>query len=328
MTFDNEAVFEAAMIDLLTDKYGWSPEVLRYPTEETLIQNWAQILYENNRDVDRLNDVPLTDSEMQQILEQITRLRTPLNLNGFINGKTVAIKRDNPADTLHYGKEVSLKIYDRKEIAAGQSRYQIAEQPVFKARSSVLPDRRGDFMLLINGMPVIHVELKRSGVDVSQAYHQIEKYAHEGVFSGLFSLVQIFIAMEPENAVYFANPGPDGKFNPDYYFHWADFNNEEVHDWTLKSPDRVYALAVQDHPEVSAFIRIKAGHSKAGRGEYKRAMPFFTLRFDSFKSALGTLLGTDDMLDATKNGRIVMDGGPEFGAQFGGFLLTVGSYVQ
>ena len=104
--------------------------------------------------------------------------------------------------------------------------------------------------------------------------------------------------------------------------------HEEVHEWTLKSPDRVYALAVQDHPEVSAFIRIKAGHSKAGRGEYKRAMPFFTLRFDSFKSALGTLLGTDDMLDATKNGRIVMDGGPEFGAQFGGFLLTVGGYVQ
>ena len=231
MTFDNEAAFEAAMIDLLTDKYGWSPEVLRYPTEETLIQNWAQILYENNRDVDRLNDVPLTDSEMQQILEQITRLRTPLNLNGFINGKTVAIKRDNPADTLHYGKEVSLKIYDRKEIAAGQSRYQIAEQPVFKARSSVLPDRRGDFMLLINGMPVIHVELKRSGVDVSQAYHQIEKYAHEGVFSGLFSLVQIFIAMEPENAVYFANPGPDGKFNKDFYFHWADVNNEPMNNW-------------------------------------------------------------------------------------------------
>ena len=57
-------------------------------------------------------------------------------------------------------------------------------------------------------------------------------------------------------------------------------------------------------------------------------MPFFTLRFDSFKSALGTLLGTDDMLDATKNGRIIMDGGPEFGAQFGGFLLTVGDFVQ
>ncbi len=231
MVFEQEAVFETALINLLTEKYGWEPEILRYKTEEDLIQNWKQILFENNRDVDRLNDVPLTDGEMQQILDQITRLRTPLKLNGFINGKTVAVKRDNPADELHFGKEVSLKIYDRQEIAAGQSRYQIAEQPVFKARSSVLPNRRGDFMLLINGMPLIHCELKRSGVDVSQAYNQIEKYAHEGVFSGLFALVQIFIAMQPDETVYFSNPGPDGKFNKDFYFHWADVNNEPLNNW-------------------------------------------------------------------------------------------------
>lgn len=231
MVFEQEAAFETAIINLLTEKYGWDPEILRYKTEEDLIQNWKQILFENNRDVDRLNDVPLTDSEMQQILDQIVHLRTPLNLNGFINGKTISIKRDNPADELHLGKEVSLKIYDSQEIAAGQSRYQIAQQPVFKARSSVLPNRRGDFMLLINGMPLIHVELKRSGVDVSQACNQIEKYSHEGVFTGLFSLVQIFIAMEPEETVYFANPGPDGKFNKDYYFHWADANNEPLNHW-------------------------------------------------------------------------------------------------
>ena len=231
MVFEQEAAFETALINLLTEKYGWEPEILRYKTEEELIQNWKQILFENNRDVDRLNDVPLTDGEMQQILDQITRLRTPLKLNGFINGKTVAVKRDNPADELHFGKEVSLKIYDRQEIAAGQSRYQIAEQPVFKARSSVLPNRRGDFMLLINGMPLIHCELKRSGVDVSQAYNQIEKYAHEGVFSGLFALVQIFIAMQPDETVYFSNPGPDGKFNKDFYFHWADANNEPLNNW-------------------------------------------------------------------------------------------------
>lgn len=231
MAFEQEAAFEAALINLLTEKYGWEPEILRYKTEEDLIQNWKHILFENNRDVDRLNDIPLTDGEMQQILDQITRLRTPLKLNGFINGKTVAIKRDNPADELHFAKEVSLKIYDRQEIAAGQSRYQIAQQPVFKARSSVLPNRRGDFMLLINGMPLIHCELKRSGVDVSQAYNQIEKYSHEGVFSGLFALVQIFIAMQPDEAVYFANPGPDGNFNKDFYFHWADANNEPLNDW-------------------------------------------------------------------------------------------------
>lgn len=231
MVFEQEAAFETAIINLLVEKYGWDPEILRYRTEEDLIQNWKQILFENNRDVDRLNDVPLTNSEMQQILDQIVYLRTPLKLNGFINGKTISIKRDNSADELHFGKEVSLKIYDSQEIAAGQSRYQIAQQPVFKARSSVLPNRRGDFMLLINGMPLFHVELKRSGVDVSQACNQIEKYSHEGIFTGLFSLVQIFIAMEPEETVYFANPGPDGKFDKDYYFHWADVNNEPLNHW-------------------------------------------------------------------------------------------------
>lgn len=230
MIFNKESDFEAALIKILSEK-GWEKDVLKNYSEDDLLRNWANILFENNRDIDRLNDYPLTDSEMQQILEQIKALRTPLKLNGFINGKSVSIVRDNPDDKLHLGKEVSLKIYDRREIAAGQSRYQIVQQPKFPTKSKLLNDRRGDLMLLINGMPVIHIELKKSGIPVSQAYNQIEKYSHEGIFSGLFSLVQIFVAMSPEEAVYFANPGPDGKFNPDYYFHWADFNNEPINDW-------------------------------------------------------------------------------------------------
>lgn len=230
MTFQKEADFEEALIKVLADK-GWEKEVIKNPTEQDLIRNWAKILYDNNRGIDRLNNYPLTDGEMQQIIEQITELRTPLKLNGFINGKTVSIKRDNPDDKLHFGTEISLKIYDRREIAAGQSRYQIVQQPVFPSKSKMLNDRRGDLMLLINGMPVIHIELKRSGVPVSQAYNQIEKYSYEGIFTGLFSLVQVFVAMNPEETRYFANPGPDGKFNTDYYFHWADFNNEPINDW-------------------------------------------------------------------------------------------------
>lgn len=230
MTFNKESDFEAALIKILSEN-GWEKEVLKNYSEKDLLQNWAAILFENNREKDKLNDYPLTDSEMQQILEQIENLRTPLKLNGFINGKSVSIVRDNPDDQLHFGKEVSLKIYDRHEIAAGQSRYQIVQQPKFPTTSKLLNDRRGDLMLLINGMPVIHIELKKSGIPVSQAYHQIEKYSHEGIFSGLFALVQIFVAMEPDETVYFANPGPDGKFNPDYYFHWADFNNELINEW-------------------------------------------------------------------------------------------------
>ncbi len=236
MPFNNENDFENALINLLTSSCGWEKEVLEYKNEKDLLRNWANILFENNRQRDRLNDYPLTDGEMQQIIEQIAVLQTPLKLNGFINGRSVSIKRENPDDKEHFGKEVSLKIYDRQEIAAGQSRYQIARQPIFTAKTDILPNRRGDFMLLINGMPLIHVELKKSGIPISQAYNQIEKYAHEGVFTGLFALVQIFVAMNPEEAVYFANPGIDGKFNKDFYFHWADFNNEPINEWkTLAS---------------------------------------------------------------------------------------------
>lgn len=230
MTFKKEADFEQAVIDILYQK-GWEAEVLKNPTEQQLIQNWATILFENNRGVDRLNGCPLTEGEMRQIIEQIIALRTPLKLNGFINGKSVSITRDNQDDIRHYGKEVSLKIYDRLEIAAGQSRYQIVKQPQFPTSSPILNNRRGDLMLLINGMPVFHLELKKSGIPVSQAYHQIEKYSYEGIFSGLFSLVQIFVAMTPNETYYFANPGPEGKFNTDYYFHWADYNNEPINHW-------------------------------------------------------------------------------------------------
>ncbi len=229
MTYNTEKEFEKVVIAQLVE-CGWEPEVIRYPTEEELIQNWATILFNNNRGRDQLNGCPLTDGEMAQIIEQIIALRTPLKLNDFINGKSVSIRRDNPDDQEHLGQEVSLKIYDRQEIANGQSRYQIVQQPKFKTKA-ILNDRRGDLMLLINGMPVIHMELKRSKVSVSRAYNQIEKYAHEGVFTGLFSLIQVFVAMEPEESVYFANPGPDGVFNKAFYFHWANFDNVPINDW-------------------------------------------------------------------------------------------------
>ena len=224
--FNKEADFENALIALLTTK-SWEKEVLRYPTEEDLIANWQAHLNKTNQHIDKL-DVPLIRSEMNQILEQVQALKTPYALNGFINGKTVAIKRENEASR-HFGKEVSLDIFDREEISAGKSRYQIAQQPRFSPRSDLYPKQRGDLMLLINGMPMFHIELKRSGVPISQATNQIERYHKAGAFSGIFSLVQVFVAMTPEECRYFANTG--GPLNPAFYFRWADFNNVYMNDW-------------------------------------------------------------------------------------------------
>lgn len=230
MIFDKETDFEEAVIGVLVER-GWESEVIRHPSEADLLKNWADILFNNNRQRNCLNECPLTDGEMQQIMEQIINLRTPLKLNGFINGRSVSITRDNPDDDLHFGKEVSLKIYDRQEIAYGESRYQIVQQPHFNTKSPILNNRRGDLMLLINGMPVIHIELKRSNTPVSDACNQIIKYSHEGVFREIFSLIQVFVAMEPEETVYFANPGEDGVFNPAFFFHWADFDNVPINQW-------------------------------------------------------------------------------------------------
>ena len=231
MPYNDELVFERDLVEYLQKSCGWKDGLIKNPTEEDLIDNWANILFENNNETDKLNGCRLTNGEMRQILSQIEELKSPYKLNTFINGKSVTIIRDNTEDIAHFNRPVTLKIYDRMEIAAGSSRYQIVEQPHFKTTNNVYPTRRGDLMLLINGMPVYHIELKKSGVSITQAETQIEKYMVNNAFRGIFSLVQVFIAMNPEESVYYANPGPDGKFNPLYYFHWTDSNNEFINEW-------------------------------------------------------------------------------------------------
>lgn len=240
LSYNDERDFEIDFVKYLEECCGWKGGVLCYPTEQDLIRNWANILYNNNRDIDRLGNYPLTDGEMKQILDQIKTQRTPFKLNSFVNGKSVSIVRDNPEDKVHLGKTISLKIYDRQEVAGGKSCYQIVRQPKFEAKKDLFPERRGDVMLLINGMPLFHIELKRSNVPLSKAYNQIKKYSDEGIFSELFALVQIFIAMTPEDAVYYTNPSPDGEFNPNFYFHWADSDNVPIKEWQKFTGDLLH----------------------------------------------------------------------------------------
>lgn len=235
--FKNEKEFEDAIINLLVSERGWTNGVINYPTERDLVRNWADILFMMNNEVDRLNGIPLNEAEINQLMNKINALRTPNMRNEFINGKTMILTRENEDDKAHFGKEISLKIFDRNEIAAGSSIYQIARQPKFEKLDPVGKDRRGDFMLLINGLPVIHVELKKDGVPIDKAIYQIKSYMHEGAFRGLFSLVQIFVAMTPKEMKYFANTGSAEALNKDYFFKWADFNNEAIGDWKTIASD-------------------------------------------------------------------------------------------
>lgn len=227
-SFSDESAFEAAVIKAL-QSYGWG-EVLDYKTESELIDNWADILFRNNRDIDRLNDCPLTPGEKTALINSVKALPTPFDSNRFFMSRSIQLIRDNPKDPGHLGKYVSLRNYDRAHVAGGMSVYQIARQPRMKSDDPMKHDRRGDIMLLINGMPVIHIELKRSGVPASNARDQIQKYLDEGGFTGLFSLVQVFVAMSPEECMYFANPGST-PINPKFCFRWTDFNNRPYTNW-------------------------------------------------------------------------------------------------
>lgn len=231
MSYKNETEFENALIAKLTELDNqWSREILEYKTEKELIDNWAKILFSNNNQTDKLNGCPLTETEMGQIITQING-ENPFAVNRRLNGRYISIIRDNPKDTLHVGKRVDLFLFDKDEIAAGRSVYQIARQPKLRIPSEILGDRRGDLMLLINGMPLYHIELKNDPVPVEQACNQISKYMQHGAFTGIFSLVQVFVAMTPKETLYFANPGRERKFNSDFYFHWGDFNNKHIDEW-------------------------------------------------------------------------------------------------
>lgn len=231
MSYKNETEFENALIAKLTQLDNqWSREILEYKTEKELIENWAKILFSNNNTTDKLNGCPLTETEMGQIITQING-ETPFAINRRLNGKYISIIRDSTNDTQHVGKRVDLFLFDKDEIAAGRSVYQIARQPKLPVSSEILGDRRGDLMLLINGMPLYHIELKNNPVPVEQACNQISKYMQHGVFTGFFSLVQVFVAMTPTETLYFANPGRERTFDSDYYFHWGDFNNKHIDSW-------------------------------------------------------------------------------------------------
>ena len=210
-----ELNFEEDIIELL-QKSGWENEVLKYKTVDELIANWKKIIFDRNRVT--LNNVPLSDDEMERVLDVVrTQANTPVKANHFVNGRPIAIKRDSDSpDKQHAGHEVYLDLFSAAEIAAGSSRYQIAEQTYFSTDPQY-NDRRGDLTLLINGMPVIHIELKASGEDVYEAANQFIKYANEGVWRGFMGLVQVFWAMTPEDAMFFSNAGSALAFNPAFF---------------------------------------------------------------------------------------------------------------
>ena len=222
-----ESMIEKKLIEQLI--YGDSQWTYRedLKTEEDLWANFRYILEQNNKD--RLDGEGLSDSEFEQVKNQL-QFSSFYKAGEWLvgeNGKVmVHVQRDT--EKLH------LVVMNHEHIAGGSSVYEVINQ--YKALKSDdedsidVRDRRFDVTLMINGLPMIHIELKNKQHSYMDGFWQIKKYIGEGKFIGIFSAVQMFVVSNGVDTRYFAAAG-DTELNPKFMSGWVDRKNNPVSDY-------------------------------------------------------------------------------------------------
>ena len=222
-----ESMIEKKLIEQLI--YGDSQWTYRedLKTEEDLWANFRYILEQNNKD--RLDGEGLSDSEFEQVKNQL-QFSSFYKAGEWLvgeNGKVmVHVQRDT--EKLH------LVVMNHEHIAGGSSVYEVINQ--YKALksddedSTDVRDRRFDVTLMINGLPMIHIELKNKQHSYMDGFWQIKKYIGEGKCTGIFSAVQMFVVSNGVDSRYFAAAG-DTELNPKFMSGWVDRKNNPVSDY-------------------------------------------------------------------------------------------------
>lgn len=213
----SELEFEMEVIDYLTKIGGvkqWEYKK-KIKTTEQLWDNFKLILEQNNQA--RLDD-PLSVTEFNQVKKIITGIETPYQAGQFLYGVNGVSEIEVDLDN---GKHVFLTVFDQAQVGGGNTVYQVVNQI---ERPKVIDgklNRRFDVTLLINGLPIIQIELKKEMHNVTESLNQMEQYIAEKQYSGIFSTLQILIAMTPHDIRYMANT-PLQSFNRAFAFNWQN----------------------------------------------------------------------------------------------------------
>ena len=222
-----ESVIEQKLIEQLI--YGDSQWTYRedLKTEADLWKNFRYILEQNNKE--RLNGEPLSDAEFEQVKNQL-QFSSFYKAGEWLvgeNGKVmVHVQRDT--ERLH------LVVMNHEHIAGGSSVYEVINQynalKMDEDSSVNARDRRFDVTLMINGLPMIHIELKNKQHSYMDGFWQIKKYIGEGKFTGIFSAVQMFVISNGGDTKYFS-AASDTELNPKFISGWLDKENNAVSDY-------------------------------------------------------------------------------------------------
>ena len=221
-----ESIIEKNLIDQLVlgdSQWTYRPDL---KCEKDLWDNFRYILEQNNKD--RLNGQPLSDNEFEQVKNQL-QFSSFYKAGEWLvgeNGKVmVHVQRDT--EKLH------LVVMNHEHIAGGSSVYEVINQ-----YSTLQSDKengkdnnsRFDVTLMINGLPMIHIELKNKSHPYIEAFNQIKRYIGEGKFTGIFSAVQMFVVSNGVDTKYFS-AASDTELNPKFMSGWLDEKNNPVTDY-------------------------------------------------------------------------------------------------
>lgn len=235
-----EAVLEKRLIDQLCQgdsQWTYRPDIR---TEEDLWDNFRHILEQNNKA--KLDDGHLTDSEFAKIKNDLSHAsfydagKWLVGENGQVY---VHVQRGN--ETLH------LLVLNNEHISGGTSVYEVINQYQAFGEEADARDRRFDVTLLINGIPMIHIELKNKDHSYMDGFYQIKKYIAEGKFRGLFSNVQMFVVSNGVDTKYFS-AARDNELNKKFLTGWIDSENQPVPDFLD------FAKAVLKIPEAHEMV--------------------------------------------------------------------------
>lgn len=216
-----ELQMEDRLIQQLTrDESQWT---LRedIKNEDDLWNNFFKILTNNN--LNKLADEPLTADEKDMIKAKVTHATfydAAVAINGANGQYRVQVPRDN--DTL------DLLVIDNNDIAGGSSVYEVVHQIQLHKRHNMDQNRRTDVTLLINGLPIIHIELKNRHHPTDEAFNQIQKYISEQKFNGIFSNLQMFVVTNGTDTKYIA---ANQHLRSKFLSGWIDKENNPVHNY-------------------------------------------------------------------------------------------------
>ena len=249
LKFTSESEMERNLItQLVTGISQWTfrPEL---SSEEDLWVNLKEKLEQNNTNV--LREILLTEQEFRQVQNQ-------LHFSSFVEGAKWLAGENGIAKVKVQREDASLgtiwlSVLWREDVAGGHSSYEVVNQIVKNKDDSEDQNRRFDVTLLINGLPLIQIELKNHANSYMDAFRQVKKYLTQGKYTGIFSCLQMFVVSNGTDTRYIASASGE-KLNDQFLSTWVDKSNQPVTNY-LEFTEQVLSIP-QAHKMVTQYTVI------------------------------------------------------------------------